>query len=205
MTARRLFLLSPARCDGRRAQVLLNTSADFPLAARLRTDSGAPLGEVFSFLSGLYFRGKMAYASAFAAPPANAPETLIITTDRGLVTPDQHVTRRDLRAFAQVNLAGADQRYRGPLRRDVDALHEVLSESTCLVLLGSIATGKYVDAFLQRFGERLIFPAEFVGRGDMSRGGLLLRCVRDARELQYVPVAGAIRRGKRPPRLEPLR
>jgi len=205
MTAHRVFLLSPARCDGRRAQVLLNTNADFPLATRLRSDSGAPLGEIFSFLSGLYFRGKLAYANAFAAPPANVPEALIITTDRGLVVPDQHVTRHDLRAFARVNLDGTDVRYRAPLRRDVDALEDALSENTRLILLGSIATGKYVDPLLERFGERLVFPAEFVGRGDMSRGGLLLRCVREARELRYVPVVGAIRRGKRPPRLEPMR
>jgi hypothetical protein len=41
-----------------------------------------------------------------------------------------------------------------------------------------------------------------VGGGDMSRGGLLLRCVRAGRELVYVPVAGALRRGGRPARLE---
>ena len=205
MTGRQVFLVSPARCDGRRAQVLLSASADFPLATRLRSDSGAPLGEIFSFLSGLYFRGKLAYANAFAAPPAHAPETLIITTDRGLVAPHQHMTHYDLRAFARVNLDGTDARYRAPLRRDVDALEEAVGESTRLILLGSIATGKYVDPLLEQFGERLVFPAEFVGRGDMSRGGLLLRCVREARELQYVPVVGAIRRGKRPPRLAPLR
>jgi hypothetical protein len=39
----------------------------------------------------------------------------------------------------------------------------------------------------------------------MSRGGLLLRCVRDRRELEYVPVLGAVRHGPRPPRLEPVR
>src|SRR5262249_61742093 len=52
-------------------------------------------------------------------------------------------------------------------------------------------------------GPRLVFPAEFVGRGDMSRGGLLLRSARDRRELTYLPVAGAVRRGVRPARLVP--
>jgi hypothetical protein len=160
---------------------------------------------VFSFLSGLYFRGKMAYANAFAAPVGNVWSTLIITTDRGLMTPDQLVKSHDLQAFAEVNLDGRDERYRRPLDRDVDALYEALSKDTALVLLGSIATGKYVNALLRRFGERLTFPVDFVGRGDMSRGGLMLRCVREARELQYVPVVGAIRRGKRPPKLKPLR
>jgi len=37
----------------------------------------------------------------------------------------------------------------------------------------------------------------------MSRGGLLLRCVEEARELDDVPLAGAVRRGRRPPRLAP--
>jgi hypothetical protein len=36
----------------------------------------------------------------------------------------------------------------------------------------------------------------------MSRGGLLLRCAADGRELGYAPVAGSARHGKRPARLE---
>src|ERR1051325_10991404 len=59
-----LFLLSPARCDGRRALTLLSPRAEFPLAVQLRRREGAPLGEVFAFLSGLYFRGKLTYATA---------------------------------------------------------------------------------------------------------------------------------------------
>jgi hypothetical protein len=74
-----------------------------------------------------------------------------------------------------------------------------------IVLLGSIASGKYVDVLTSVFGPRLLFPSAFVGRGDMSRGGLLLRCVRDGAELDYVPVIGAVRHGPRPPRLSPVR
>ena len=73
------------------------------------------------------------------------------------------------------------------------------------MLLGSIASPKYVDVLLGIFGERLRFPAEFVGRGDMSRGGLLLRQAAEGAELDYVPVSGAVRRGARPPKLPPLR
>ena len=62
-----------------------------------------------------------------------------------------------------------------------------------------------VEALLSVFGERLTFPLDFVGRGDMSRGGLLLRCVRAERELTYVPVSGAVRHGPRPPKLTPVR
>jgi len=52
-------------------------------------------------------------------------------------------------------------------------------------------------------GERLLFPPAFIGRGDMSRGGLLLRCVESGTELPYAPVIGAPRHGKRPERLPP--
>ena len=65
----RIFLLSPAHCGGKRAELLLNDRASFSLAVRLRSEAGATLGEAFSFLSGLYFRGKLAYADHFARPP----------------------------------------------------------------------------------------------------------------------------------------
>jgi hypothetical protein len=178
--------------------MVLNPAAEFALAKRLAAD-GAPLGEVFSFLSGLYFRGKLAYADAFGR------DSLIITTDRGLVPVDTVVTREDLHAFARVDIASGDERYTRPLRRDVESLSRSLGPDGRVVLLGSIATGKYVDILLECFAERLVFPSDFVGRGDMSRGGLLLRCASDGRELAYEPVAGAVRHGKRPPKLQPLR
>jgi len=201
VTSPRVFLLSPARCDGQRTRILLNPEAAFPLATELRSPEGAPLGEVFSFLSGLYFRGKLAYAGAFAGPPADTPAALVITTDRGLARLDDRVGPDDLRAFAQVDLAVADERFRGPLRRDLERIQRQATPDTRFVLLGSIATGKYADTMLEVLGERLVFPVEFVGRGDMSRGGLMLRCVSEARELDYTAVSGATRRGKRPPRL----
>ena len=200
----RVFLLSPARCDGKRAQVVLRDAADFPLARRLRSEAGAPLGEVFSFLSSLYFRGKLTYARVFANPPRRVLPALVITADRGLMSPDDHVRRDDLLAFAGVDIAGGDERYLAPLRRDVAALARKVGRSL-VVLLGSVATGKYVDALLDALGERLVFPVAFVGRGDMSRGGLLLRHASGGRELEYIAGQGAVRRGHRPPKLEPLR
>jgi hypothetical protein len=203
---RRIFLLSPARCDGERAKLLTDPRAGSPLALRLRQRRGAPIGEVFSFLSSLYFRGKLTYARAFASPPRGVPPALVITADRGLMAPEERVRREDLLAFARVDVAGGDERYLAPLRRDLGPLAPRLGRTGIAVLLGSIATGKYVDTLLATLGEkRLVFPAAFVGRGDMSRGGLLLRCAREGRELDYVPVAGAVRRGARPPKLEPLR
>jgi hypothetical protein len=201
----RIFLLSPARCDGERAKLILNQRAEFPLARALREPEGVEIGEVFSFLSGLYFRGKLAYARAFARPREDTPGTLVITTERGLVPPAARVTAADLCAFAEVDIGGGDERYLAPLRRDVEGLAEHLRSDDEVVLLGSIATGKYADTLLTCLGERLVFPKEFVGRGDMSRGGLLLRQVRDGRELEYTPVAGAVRHGSRPPKLAPLR
>lgn len=199
-----VFLLSPARCDGKRAKLLLNPHAAFELAQRLRTDRGAPLGEVFSFLSGLYFRGKLAYATAFARRAGEATALFVITTDRGFVSPDTHVRRNDLLSFSTVDIATGDERYLGPLRRDATRLAAEVDADTRVVLLGSIATGKYVDALTEVFGDRLVFPSEFVGRGDMSRGGLLLRCAGENRELVYQSVIGAVRHGKRPAKLERL-
>lgn len=198
---RRIFLLSPAYAGGQRARMIMSERAQFPLAQRLRGPDLPSLGEVFTFLSGLYFRGKLAYATAFA----EAPHVLVITPNRGLVRADIPIGIPDLSAFAEVDIDEHDPRYRKPLERDVRKLTKKASAVAEVVLLGSIATGKYVDVLLENFGERLVFPADFVGRGDMSRGGLLLRCAVDGCELRYIPVSGAIRKGKRPPKLEPRR
>lgn len=198
------FLLSPARCDGPRARTLMNPTATFDLAQRIRQPEGAPLGEVFSFLSGLYFRGKLEYARALTPSRRHESRIRIISTNRGLLAPGVHITRGDLTAFGDVDIARGDERYLVPLRRDAEAIART-GRTSGVVLLGSIATGKYVDTLLDIFGDRLLFPAEFVGRGDMSRGGLLLRHARAGSPLDYIPVLGAVRRGKRPPKLEPVR
>lgn len=199
----RVFLLSPARCDGKRAQLVMRDAAAFPLARELRSPQGAPLGDVFSFLSGLYFRGKLAYARRFAAGPRGAGAAWVITSNLGLLAPDTRVTVDDLRQFDCTDIHEADHAYRGPLLRDARAIARKLEADAEVVLLGSVATGKYVDVLLDAFGDRLRFPAEFAGRGDMSRGGLMLRRVESGEELTYVPLAGATRHGKRPPKLEP--
>jgi len=199
----RTFLLSPAYAGGRRAQMLLNGRAEFDLARRLRANDPVSLGEVFTFLSGLYFRGKLAYANAFARPDLS--RVLVITPTRGLVPAATRVTLTDLREFAEVDIEESDPRYRKPLERDLRRLARRLTPECDVVLLGSVATGKYVSVLLEILQERILFPTAFVGRGDMSRGGLLLRCAVDRNELAYLPVQGAIRKGKRPPKLEPRR
>ncbi len=201
----RVFLLSPAYAGGQRARMVMSERAQFDLAKRLRSNKPPTLGEIFAFLSGLYFRGKLAYANAFAPPRRRRSSVLVITPTRGLVPAATPIGLSDLLEFAEVDIHEDDPRYRTPLERDVKRLAEKLPADSQIVLLGSIATSKYVDVLLQHFDQRLCFPADFVGRGDMSRGGLLLRCAVDRSELTYIPVAGAVRKGKRPPKLEPRR
>jgi hypothetical protein len=193
----RVFILSPANAGGVRARMVLRAEARFPLAVRLR-GAGVPLGEVMSFMSGLYFRGKHAYARAFARPPADCPGALVITPNRGLWPAEEAITARELRDLARGDIDAADERYRRPLVADLRRLAATGAE---VVLLGSIATGKYVDVLGEILGDRLLFPTDFVGRGDMSRGGLLLRSVESGAELAYAPVVGAVRHGVRPGRL----
>jgi hypothetical protein len=201
----RVFLLSPANAGGERAAMLTSPAAMFSLAQRLRSGTGAPLGEVMSFLSGLYFRGKLAYGLQFAAPPTpRCPGVLVITPDRGLLPPETPMTLEALRASARVDIHERNAAYREPLAATARALARRIGRGCEVVLLGSIASEKYTAVLGQAFGDRLRFPLDFVGRGDMSRGGLLLRCVRAERELPYVPLAGATRHGQRPPRLTPL-
>ena len=194
---RRVFLLSPASTHGKRAALLFNPRASFDLVQRIRQPEGAPIGEVFSFLSGLYFRGKLTYARAFADGDA----IRVITSNRGLVSPDSRITLTDLRGLSRGSIDPGKPNYRRPFLRDARSL--LGGEVEC-VLLGSIATGKYADLLLEVFGPRLLFPEGFVGRGDMSRGGLMLRAARSGEELTYRPVLGAVRHGTKPPRLKPM-
>jgi hypothetical protein len=206
----RIFLLSPANCSGPRARILLSDRAQFDLAQRLRSRQGVAVGEAFAFISGLYFKGKLAYALEFARPPEpdlplTASGALVITPNAGLRAVETAVTVEALKKFATVDIAANDPKYRKPLLASARTLADEVGDDCEVVLLGSIASAKYVDVLLEIFGERLLFPREFVGRGDMSRGGLLLRCVRAGDELTYVPVKGAVRHGPRPPKLPPIR
>ncbi|MFL5360648.1 MAG: hypothetical protein ACJ78W_19635 [Myxococcales bacterium] len=198
----RVFLLSPANASGERMQMLLRPGAEFDLAQRVRAGA-ASLGEAFAFTSGLYFRGKLAYATAFARPPEGVPGVLVIAPGAGLVPAETQVRTEQLVQLGKVPVDEADPRFREPLLEASKLLKSALPDGE-IVLLGSVASAKYVDPLLSVFGQRLLFPPTFVGRGDMSRGGLLLRCVRNGEELPYVPVDGAVRHGPRPPRLPRL-
>lgn len=199
---RKLFLLSPARVTGVRAGLLLNPRAPFALARAFQRE-GLPLADVFAFASGLYFRGKIAYARRFA-DPAQGDAIRVISTNAGLLDPLTTLTPAALRLFGEVDIHEDDPRFRRPLRRDTVRLARSLDPGGIAILLGSIATAKYRDVLLEAFGERLVFPSDFVGRGDMSRGGLLLRATRVGRELAYTAVAGAVFTGRRAPRIRDL-
>jgi hypothetical protein len=184
---KRIFLLSPAHSGGKRAAMLTRPGATFELARQVQIGA-ASLGEVFAFCSGLYFRGKLAYASHFAEPPEGISGAQIITPSRGLVAAETLVGLRDLFEFAEVPVHPKELRFTDPLKRSVQAMSAL--DSYEVILLGSVATGKYTETLLPILGQRLLFPADFAGRGDMSRGALLLRSVAAGKELSYVPVIG---------------
>jgi hypothetical protein len=183
----RIFLLSPATCSGKRATQLVHPDAKFDLALRVQSD-GAPLAEVFAFLSSLYFRGKVAYANRFARPPRGLRGAHVITSNQGLLPLETMVTRRDLLAFDEVEIDPLEPRYTGPVRDTARAVARALPPETEVVLLGSVASNKYTQILLPIFAERLLFPRAFAGLGDMSRGGLMLRRTRSGRELRYVRI-----------------
>jgi hypothetical protein len=189
--AKRVYLLSPAHAGGKRAAMLFRSSANFELSHRLRT-AGVALGEAFSFMSPLYFRGKLAYASTFANAAEGVPSSLVITSSRGLVSPETIVGLAELLEICGEPVHLDNPKYRDPLERDLASLSETLGPQVRVVLLGSIATRKYVPLLREKLGERLVVPREFLGLGNMSRGALLLRCSREGCELEYIPATQAI-------------
>ncbi|HEX6924671.1 MAG TPA: hypothetical protein VF167_04550 [Longimicrobiaceae bacterium] len=192
MSRPRIFLLSPAHCGGKRASLLTRPDAAFDLAVRLRSPAGAPLGEIFAFLSGLYFRGKMAYSQRFENPGGSVPGTLVITPCRGLLSPHTPAGPELLREFAEIPIDLRNPRYHLPLLEDAERLRASAPEGAHFVLLGSVASDKYIAPLTRVFGERLVFPPLFAGMGDMQRGSLLLRAAAEGVELEYRPVLGAM-------------
>jgi hypothetical protein len=198
-----VFLLSPARCGGERARQLV-ASQRSELGRQLHAHL-AQVGDVFAWLSALYFRGKLTYARRFAQTgdvPGALPGVLIMAPGLGLRAPETRLSANLLRAMGEIEVESAA--FVQPLVRDARLLERLSGPATRVVLLGSIATGKYLDSLLEVFGDRLVFPESFVGRGDMSRGGLLLRAARTGEELSYRSIAGATLHGVRPPKLPRL-
>ena len=142
---------------------------------------GVPVALAFAFMSSLYFRGKIAYALQFGGVEG----TRIITPGFGLVPPDWRLTQERMKVMTKIDVDVTIAKYRKPLERDAKDLAASLSGDAQVVLLGSVASGKYVDILWPPLGDRLVFPSMFAGLGVMSRGGLLLRAARANRELEY--------------------
>jgi hypothetical protein len=147
----------------------------------------ATLGDVFAFVSGLYFRGKLAYSVRFG------DVVRVIAPGRGLLPPEMRIAAAHVEAFAQVAVDLAEPGYLGPLARDLRTF--AAETEGPVVLLGSVATPKYVTPLAEALGERLRFPTSFAGKGDMSRGKLMLDAVKAGRELDYGPIPLRGRRG----------
>ncbi len=196
-TRTRIFLLSPANVSGIRGQRLLSPASDFALARQLR-QSGAPIGEVYRFISSLYFRGKLDYAEKFQNPPQGVAGVQVIT-GAGLMLPETVVSLSDLRQISSTPIDANNTHYRLPLDCDLLRLREMAGDETDVILLGSVASPKYITPLREVFAERLFFPKDFLGLGDMSRGSMLLRCCAQTLELGYLPVEQIVRpmEGKR--------
>lgn len=195
---RNVFLLSPASLTGLRAKQLMSPRANFEAAQLYRSPEGVPIALAFTFMSALYFRGKISYAMAFAEPE----DIYVIAPGFGLVPPDWKITADTMKILQRTEVDARKRNYRKPLERDSHELAAKLGDDHHIILLGSIGSGKYVDVLLPIFGERLKFPGAFAGLGDMSRGGLMLRAARAGRELEYVTLAaprhadGAVERAR---------
>ena len=153
--------------------------------------AGVPLGEVYRFISSLYFRGKLEYAQRFQNPPQGVAGVQIITGS-GLMLPETVITLEQLQKISATSIDAKNTDYRLPLDRDLLRLRDAVGGDVEVILLGSVATYKYIDPIQAVFGERLLFPREFLGLGDMSRGSILLRCCAQGSELEYVHVGKVI-------------
>lgn len=191
------FLLSPADCRGKRAALLVRPGASFPLAVALR-EGRASIGQVFAFVSGLYFRGKLAYAERFGGLRR------VIVPGRGLLDPGLRIGVDHVAAFAEIDADADEPAFVAPLTRDARDLAGLHDGD--FVLLGSVATRKYVEPLSAALGARLRYPVALRSLGDKARGKLLLDRAASGEELEYGALhdgAGArpsARQRRRPPR-----
>src|ERR1700687_5976686 len=150
----RIFLLSPANTSGIKGQRLLSSTGESELAARLR-GLGAPLGDVYRSISSLYFRGKLDYAERFQNPPRGIAGIQIIT-GAGLMLPETVVTLSELRRISSTSIDAKNSQYRLPLDSALLRLREMVGNQTDIILLGSVATSKYITPITEVFRERLL-------------------------------------------------
>lgn len=94
------------------------------LHRRLRNE-GVLLGDLFPFISGLSFRGKLAYACAFARSPNDLAGAYVITACGGLIPPEKRVTLEQMREICIGDVDPANVCYCRPLTRDLHILSEL--------------------------------------------------------------------------------
>jgi hypothetical protein len=192
----KVFLLSPASLTGVRARQMTSKAAQFAVARLYRSPGGVAIEDAFAFMSALYFRGKIAYARHFGEKGG----IFVIAPGFGLVPAGWTIDPERMKKLRRTKVDVNSPAYRKPLEHDARQLAATLEEDGKVVLLGSVATGKYVDVLRPILGERLLFPASFAGLGDMSRGAIMLRAVRSGEELEYTtldsPRHGTTRRSK---------
>jgi hypothetical protein len=180
-----VFLISPASLSGVRGVRLLRGIGNGPVTERLARGERVTIAEVYTSISSLYFRGKLAYARRYARLP-HSVGVRVITSDRGLCAADDLVDLDDLRRMASGAIDEREPIYCRCLTDSARALAGQLTDECIVVLLGSLATRKYLDPLREALGDRLRVPREFIGLGDMSRGGLLLRAAAGGRQLEYI-------------------
>jgi hypothetical protein len=190
-----IFLISPANMSGLRGTRLLRETGEGDVHTRLKGE-GVELGEVFAYVSSLYFRGKLAYGDAFGNAPSGSSGAYIITPSAGLMFPKTKVRLEELRAICSTEVNANNEQFCRPLENDIRRLREKCNGSR-FVLLGSIATPKYVEPLMRVLEGDLFYPSAFVGLGNMSRGALLLQCVRTQVELDYVRPESTAKHSKR--------
>ena len=149
------------RCSRRRRRFL---------SPRVFASDGVPIGELFAHMSGLYFRGKITYARKFG-------RAFVITPDQGLMPAETTITSQVLIRFADAEIDLGNPGYRTPLEQTARALDEAAGADAQFVLLGSIASDKYVQVLSAIFGQRLVFPADVrrAGRHEPRRGAAARR------------------------------
>ena len=95
----------------------------------------------------------------------------MIVPGHGLRPPETVFSPEQLRATAHIDVDEDNPVHHDALLAAAASLDRATGHQCSFVLLGSVASAKYTTALLKVLDHRLLFPAEFVGRGDMSRGG----------------------------------
>ena len=120
-------------------------------------------------MSGLYFRGKITYARKFG-------RAFVITPDQGLIPAETTITSQVLIRFADAEIDLGNPGYRTPLEQTARALADEAGARCAVRAARQRRVGEICPGAERRFSVRgSSFRRTFVGRGDMSRGGLLLR------------------------------